>query len=34
LSRISVTTDHIDSWVDIAGYAELTVKFLENEDLK
>lgn len=34
LSRISVTTDHIDSWVDIAGYAELTVKFLENEGLK
>ena len=31
LSRLAVTPDHLDSWHDIAGYAELTYKYLEKE---
>lgn len=32
LSRLSVSPDHIDSWHDIAGYAELAVKYLKSKE--
>jgi len=34
LSRVAVTPTHRDSWVDIAGYATLVVKELDNETKK
>ncbi len=30
ITRIAVTPDHIDSWLDIAGYATKTKEMLEN----
>ena len=31
LSRLAVTPNHRDTWVDIAGYANLTVQTIDKE---
>ena len=30
LSRLAVSPNHLDSWRDIAGYAELSILYLKN----
>lgn len=33
ISRLSVTPEHLDSWQDIAGYAELAYSAIRNSPL-